>query len=282
MAPPAGRAALHERLKRASAQLEAKIQIATLELAEQNELLQRQSAEIERAAAAKSQFMANVSHELRTPLNIVLGSTRILLQGVSGALSEAQKRNVGRIDSNARHLLRTINEILDITRIETGRMPLRLSTFAVSDLVEEVLAEAELLSARSRLTLSSEVPKGLPRMHSDREKVKRIVLHFLSNAFKFTREGRVIVQVAYRASSRRFAISVADTGIGISATDHQRVFEDFRQLDESTTRLYGGTGLGLSISRRLATMLDGRITLKSALGEGSTFTLHLPRRLAQA
>ncbi len=272
------RARLYEQLKAASAELEEKVRAATAELAHQNELLRRQAIELEQASAAKSQFLANMSHELRTPLNAVLGYTQMLLQGVSGELSEAQKKSLWRIDSNARHLLEVINEILDITRIEAGRMPLHVSEFRIGELLKEVTAELEPIMARSRVPVQVSVDKGIPPLKTDRQKVKQIVVNLLSNALKFTHEGWIRITVAYDRRARTVSVAVQDTGIGIAPEEHQRVFEDFKQVDPSPTRAYGGTGLGLSISRRLAQMLSGRITLESALGKGSTFTLHVPLR----
>ncbi|MBU8894224.1 histidine kinase [Corallococcus sp. H22C18031201] len=272
------KARLLERLKDVSTQLEARVQVATAELAEQNEKLRRQAIQLEQASAAKSQFLANMSHEFRTPLNAILGYTNMLLQGVSGDLSSSQKRNLTRIDSNGRHLLEVINEILDITRIEAGRMPLHLSDFGLPELLQEVTAEMDPIIARSHLTVGTRLGAGLLPVHSDRQKVKQIVLNLLSNALKFTHEGSVQVTAEYTAQVDAFSIAVVDTGIGIDPAYQEKIFEDFQQVDSSPTRAYGGTGLGLSICRRLATMLGGRVTLQSAPGHGSTFTLHFPRR----
>ncbi|HWQ00425.1 MAG TPA: ATP-binding protein [Vicinamibacterales bacterium] len=269
---------LYEQIKRASVDLERKVQEATAELVVQNELLRRQALELEQASALKSQFLANISHEFRTPLNAILGYTHMLLRGVSGEISEAQRRSLARIDSNSRHLLALINDILDISRIEAGRMPLRLSSFRLPPLVQEVVAELEPILARSKLRLVTRIPARLPALRSDRQKVKQILLNLLSNAFKFTPEGSVTVSASYRPSDRTIAIAVKDTGIGIAPEHQAKVFEDFRQLESSSSRTHGGTGLGLAICRRLATMLDGRIELKSELGKGSTFTLRLPLR----
>lgn len=276
------KARLLERVKEVSSQLEARVQVATAELAEQNEKLRRQAIQLEQASAAKSQFLANMSHEFRTPLNAILGYTNMLLQGVSGELSPSQKRNLTRIDSNGRHLLEVINEILDITRIEAGRMPLHLSDFAIPELLQEVLAELDPIIARSKLVVSTELVGRLPPVHSDRQKVKQIVLNLLSNALKFTHEGSVTVLAEYVTATSTVTISVKDTGIGIDPAYQEKIFEDFQQVDSSPTRAYGGTGLGLSICRRLATMLGGRVTLQSASGQGSTFTLHFPRRARRA
>jgi PAS domain S-box-containing protein len=272
------RARLYEQLKKASEELEAKVQEATAELASQNELLRRQHLELEQASALKSQFLANMSHEFRTPLNAILGYTHMLLQGVSGQVSDAQHRSLTRIDSNSRHLLALINDILDITRIEAGRMPLHLTTFSVQQLVQEVTAELEPIIKRSNLKVVKRIPRGLPQLRSDRQKIKQIVVNLLSNALKFTHQGSVKVSALYRRSDRMVLLSIADTGVGIAPQDQAKIFEDFRQLDSSPARGYGGTGLGLAICRRLAVMLGGTIELHSDAGRGSTFTLVVPTR----
>jgi PAS domain S-box-containing protein len=272
------KARLYEQLKQASAGLERRVQEATAELADQNELLRRQHIALEQASALKSQFLANMSHEFRTPLNAILGYTHMLLNGVTGAVSESQRKSLTRIDSNSRHLLALINDILDITRIEAGRMPLNLSTFRVPDLVTEVMSELEPIIKRSNLIVSSRMKRELPPLKSDRQKVKQIVLNLLSNALKFTPQGSVTIGATYDRKARMMSIAVSDTGVGIPGGDHSKVFEDFRQLDSSPARGYGGTGLGLSICRRLAQMLGGSIELDSVQGHGSTFTLRLPAR----
>ena len=273
------KARLFEQLKQASAELERKVQEATAELAEQNELLRRQHIALEQASALKSQFLANMSHEFRTPLNAILGYTHMLLNGVSGPVLETQRKSLTRIDSNSQHLLALINDILDITRIEAGRMPLNVSTFKIPALVEEVISELEPIIKRSNLTVRAMMPRTLPPLKSDRQKVKQIVLNLLSNALKFTPAGTVSIAASYDTTDRVVAIAVSDTGVGIAADDRAKVFEDFRQLDSSPARGYGGTGLGLSICRRLSQMLGGTIDLESEVGKGSTFTLRLPARL---
>ena len=270
------KANLYEQLKHASDELERKIQAATADIAQQNELLRRQAIELEQASALKSQFLANMSHEFRTPLNAMLGYTSMLLQGVAGAVEPPVKRQLSRIESNGRHLLTIINEILDISRIEAGRMPLQLSTFAIGDLVAEVRAELEPIILRSKLTITASLEKNLQPIRSDRQKLKQILLNLLSNALKFTHQGGVTISAQRVQGERAVAISVTDTGIGIAPADQDKIFEDFRQLDNSPTRAYGGTGLGLSICRRLAQMVDGRLTVRSQLRKGSSFTLTLP------
>jgi signal transduction histidine kinase len=270
------KANLYEQLKQASDELERKIQAATADIAQQNELLRRQAIELEQASALKSQFLANMSHEFRTPLNAMLGYTSMLMQGVAGTLEPPVRRQLGRVESNGRHLLTIINEILDISRIEAGRMPLQLSRFNVVDLIGEVRAELEPIILRSKLAVNIDVPRDLRTVTTDRQKVKQIVLNLLSNALKFTHHGTVTIGARRLEGGRTLAIQVADTGIGIAPVDQEKIFEDFRQVDNSPTRAYGGTGLGLSICRRLAHMLDGHITVYSQMGQGSTFTLTLP------
>jgi signal transduction histidine kinase len=203
----------------------------------------------------------------------------MLLHGVSGPISDVQRKSLSRIDSNSRHLLALINDILDITRIEAGRMPLNLTTFKIPELVDEVMAELEPIIKRSSLTVRPHMPRSLPLLKSDRQKVKQIVLNLLSNALKFMPSGSVTVAAAHDVKAHQIVIKVVDTGVGIAADDQKKVFEDFRQLDSSPTRGYGGTGLGLSICRRLAQMLGGTIDLQSTAGQGSAFMLRLPARM---
>jgi PAS domain S-box-containing protein len=270
------KARLYEQLKQAAAELERKVQEATAELADQNELLRRQHIALEQASALKSQFLANMSHEFRTPLNAILGYTHMLLNNVTGQVSDPQRKSLSRIDSNARHLLALINDILDITRIEAGRMPLTLTSFRVPELVHEVMSELEPIIRRSNLDVTSKLRGSVPSLKTDRQKVKQIVLNLLSNALKFTPRGSVTIIGSYDSKTRQVSIAVQDTGVGIRHEDQVKVFEDFRQLDSSPARGYGGTGLGLSICRRLSQMLGGSIELDSDPGKGSTFTLRLP------
>src|SRR2546427_496845 len=270
---------LYAELKRASEQLEDKVREATAELVRQNELLRRQAFQLEQASALKSQFLANMSHEFRTPLNAILGYTNMLLQGISGEVPPPQRKSLGRIDSSAQHLLALINDILDISRIEAGKMPIHVGDCAIADLVGEILAEVEPIVSRTKLTLMREINADLPLVQTDRAKVKQVVINLLTNALKFTPEGWVKIAASYDRASDRAVIAVSDTGIGIADEDQARIFEDFTQADSSSTRAFGGAGLGLSISRRLVTMLGGQLTLTSKVGKGSTFTLSVPRNM---
>src|SRR6185295_6965251 len=166
-------------------------------------------------SALKSQFLANMSHEFRTPLNAILGYTHMLLNGVTGAISDPQQKSLSRIDSNSQHLLALINDILDITRIEAGRMPLNLSTFKIPALVDEVISELEPIIKKSNLSVRAIMPRTLPPLKSDRQKVKQIVLNLLSNALKFTPAGSVTIKASFDRRSRTLDIAVSDTGVGI-------------------------------------------------------------------
>ena len=194
---------LYEQLKAASAQLERRVQEATAALVRQNELLRRQAIELEQASVAKSQFLANVSHDVRTPLNAILGYTSLLLRGVAGALAAPQRDSLVRVDANARHLLTLIKDILDISRIEAGKMPVRLSPIRLQELVDEIISEVEPLIATSNLTVTATVPDGLPVIRSDRQKVKQILLNLLTNALKFTPRGSVTVSCSTSARTAR-------------------------------------------------------------------------------
>ena len=268
---------LYEQVKRHSEELREKVREATAELAEQNELLRRQAFQLEQASAAKSQFLANVSHELRTPLNAIIGYTHLLLEGVSGEISRPQREKLNRMDSNARHLLAIINDLLDLARIESGKMTVQLERVVLPELIDEVMTEVEPLIDRTTLVVERFISADVPAIHTDRQKVKQIVLNLLSNALKFTPQGSVSIRLDHDEEEENICVSVADTGIGISEENQKTIFEAFQQADSSYARRQGGTGLGLTICRRLASILDGRIHLVSRLGEGSTFTLVLPR-----
>jgi PAS domain S-box-containing protein len=272
------KARLYEQVKRHSDELRGRVREATAELAEQNELLRRQAFQLEQASAMKSQFLANVSHELRTPLNAIMGYTHLMLEGVSGEMTQPQHDKLGRIDANARHLLAVINDLLDIARIESGKMPVQIERVRLPELIDEVMTEVEPVIAGTRLAVNRMLSPELPEIETDRQKVKQIVLNLLSNALKFTPQGSVAIRLEHERGSDEILIAVTDTGIGVAEENQKTIFEAFEQANSSYARRQGGTGLGLSICRRLAHILDGRITLVSRLGEGSTFTLYLPSK----
>jgi signal transduction histidine kinase len=186
---------------------------------------------------------------------------------------------VQRIDANSKHLATLINDVLDIERIEAGRMPLQISQFPVQDVVREVLEELQGVIAQSSATVNVALPVDLPRLKSDRQKLKQILVNLLSNALKYTKDGTVEITAEHENPGGRITLRVRDTGVGIAPEDHTRIFEPFQQAKRVITRPQGGTGLGLAISRRLARMLGGDIAVQSQLGAGSTFTVVIPARV---
>ena len=271
-------ARLAAELARVNQGLEASILAATAELQEQNRQLAWQGQELERAYRHKSEFLASMSHELRTPINALLGYTALLRERIYGDLTDRQVEALGRMESSSGHLLELVNDILDLARIEAGRMPLHLEPVSLAALVASVVDSVEPMARAKELRLIVEVPAELPALITDRTRVKQIVLNLLSNAVKFTREGSVRVTGRALPAEEAVEVEVADTGIGIAAEALPGIFEDFRQVDQSSTREFGGTGLGLSIVRKLLGLLGGSIRAESAPGEGSTFTVTLPLR----
>ncbi len=244
--------------------------------------------EAEKANQAKSVFLANMSHELRTPLNAIIGFTRIVKRKAVGNLPERQLDNLEKVLVSAEHLLALINKILDIAKIEAGRMDVQPHIFHLKPLLEACVITAQPL-VKTGVALEYEVEEGLPPLHSDQEKVKQILLNLLSNAAKFTHQGQILVSASrWKPDSEEdiekfgtdelLAIRVDDSGIGIPAEKLEAIFGEFQQADSSTTRKYGGTGLGLSISQKLANLLGGTLFVGSEEEKGSTFTLVLPIR----
>ena len=235
---------------------------------------QKSRADAEQANNAKSAFLANMSHELRTPLNAIIGFTRIVRRKGEGLLPEKQIENLDKVLISAENLLGLINSVLDIAKIEAGRMDVMTANFRISALIDLCTNTAQPL-LQPGVTLEKQLEEGLEIIHSDQDKIRQIVLNLLSNAAKFTPQGKITLTTR-REGENSLCISVADTGIGISAEALPRIFKEFEQADTTTTRKYGGTGLGLTISRNLARLLGGDLTAESILGKGSTFTLIIP------
>lgn len=273
------KALLYDKFKRHSEELEARCQEATAELAEQNEMLRRKTLEAEEASAMKSQFLANVSHELRTPLNVILYYSTLLRDGVYGDLEEAPRDKLEKVTSNAQHLAELISEILDFSRIEAGKLQIVPEDVDLRELVEEVVAELEVLVDNSDVDVGVQVSPALPTLHTDRGKVKQVLVNLLSNALKFTPEGSVRME-ATMPDPGRVAIAVEDTGVGIPQEQQRTVFEPFGRSGSAAGASDTGSGLGLSICKRLAESLGGSLELDSTVGEGSTFTLRIPARVA--
>jgi len=227
----------------------------------------------EHANQAKSAFLATMSHELRTPLNAIIGFTRIVRRKGEEALPDKQKENLDKVLSSAEHLLDLINTVLDIAKIEAGKMEVQASNFSINALVDQCFNTAQpLVKPTVRFEKQNDIT--LPLIYSDQNKIKQIVLNLLSNAAKFTHAGKIKISVAHE--NAMVNINVVDTGIGMNEESLSKIFEEFQQADSSTTREYGGTGLGLAISRNLARLLGGDLTVTSEFGKGSTFTLSIP------
>jgi signal transduction histidine kinase len=223
----------------------------------------------------KSEFLAVMSHELRTPLNALIGYSGVLLDGMAGKLDNETRSMVERIDANGHRLLALINNVLDIAKIESGRMTLVEQAVSPSNLLQLWRADVALLAQKKNLSLLMELDPALPEtIYTDKERLTQIVSNLLSNAVKFTEKGAI--KLRWFASGAEQVICVSDSGIGIPAHALDYIFEEFRQLDSSTRRAYGGTGLGLAIVRNLCRLMGGSVQVESTLGQGSTFTVRLP------
>lgn len=244
------------------------------EISKKNEELNAKNVELEKAYKVKSDFLSSMSHELRTPLNSIIGFTSILLGPQGDPLSEDQKKALEKVLRNGKHLLQLINDILDFSKIESGRMPINIETEEVESVVAGAITTVESLIKSKNLQLMQSVSHDLPKLRTDVLKVKQILVNLLSNAVKFTDHGVITIRVA--PSDGMIKFEVEDTGIGIEEKNLELVFQEFQQIDSSSTRKYQGTGLGLPISRRLARMLGGDLRVKSQYGKGSLFTLTLP------
>jgi len=264
--------AVQEELRQVNSDLDAKVD----ELAQRN----MQLYELNRL---KSDFLATVSHELRTPLNSIIGFSDIL--GSADTLTDKQRRYVSNILNSGKHLLEMINDILDLAKIESGKMEVRPSNFRIGHTIAAQCDMARPLSERSNIDLETDIQPDLPELYQDQGKIAQILNNLLSNAIKFTPEGGRIVVRAGRHPSGDLNLVVSDTGIGISEEDQTRIFEKFRQgsavlpTGDAMTKEYAGTGLGLSIVKELCKLLGGEVSVESELGKGSTFTVRLPWNL---
>jgi signal transduction histidine kinase len=232
------------------------------------------------ASQHKSQFLANMSHELRTPLNAVLGYAELLLDGIYGELSDKARGVLERVQSNGKHLLGLINDVLDLSKIEAGQLTLATEDYAMQAVVHSVVSATESLAKAKRLSLVSSVPRDLPMGRGDERRLTQVLLNLVGNAIKFTDHGSIGIAVA--VSNGCFELAVSDTGSGIPKADQARIFEEFQQVDSSSTRQKGGTGLGLAISKCIVEMHGGSITVDSEPGIGSTFHVVVPVRVGQA
>ena len=268
-----------------SARLHEADQLSNEELAIANEKLQE-------AIRIKSQFLANMSHELRTPLNSIIGFSGALLKGIDGELNPEQRTSIRYVYNSGQHLLDLINDVLDLSKIEAGKMVLNLETMDLRELINETVESIAVLFRNRDIELKVNMPENIPTIYGDNKRIKQVMLNILSNAAKFTDQGEVVVEcgivpvgddrvpeyqdTSVTGQTHWALIAIRDSGIGIRREDQPKVFEEFRQIDGSSTRKHGGTGLGMAISRRIIELHGGRLWLESEYGEGTTFFFTLP------
>jgi len=239
--------------------------------------IQDKSRQLAEASQHKSQFLANMSHELRTPLNAIIGVSEMLREDAESAKQDTEP--LDRVLGAGRHLLALINDILDLSKIEAGRMELQLETFPLAPLIADVVKTIEPLAAKNENRVAVSCDAAIGRLNADQMRLRQALLNLMSNANKFTERGTITVDARQGQQNGRdwVTIAVADTGIGMTAEQMGKLFQEFSQADSSTTRKYGGTGLGLAISKRFCQMMGGDITVESEPGRGSTFTIRLPK-----
>jgi signal transduction histidine kinase len=239
--------------------------------------LQERTSQLQVANRHKDEFLANMSHELRTPLNAIIGFSEVMLERMFGELTDKQDEYLNDILSSGRHLLSLINDILDLSKIEAGRMELDLEDFHLPVAIDNALTLVHERAARRGLTLTQHVDEQLGTFRGDERKIKQVLLNLLSNAIKFTPEGGT-VEVRAQLKGEVVQIAVTDTGVGIAPADQELVFEEFRQAGTDVAKKHEGTGLGLALARRFVELHGGNLWLESEVGVGSTFTFELPVR----
>jgi len=264
-------ARLYQVLKEANESLEAQVVARTAELEKKNQ-------DLEKANRLKSEFLAKMSHELRTPLNSIIGFSDMILKQLYGPLNSQQQDGLERVLKNGKHLLSLINDVLDLSKIESARMPVHIERFNPEEAILQALSAIDPLARKKGHRLTHDLTQVPGEVFSDATKVRQITLNLLTNAINFTEAGEIKLET--RSDGDTWSLIVRDTGIGISPEDLPRVFDEFYQVDNSTTRRVGGTGLGLPICSKMARLLGGELSVQSEVGRGSTFTVTLPVRSA--
>jgi signal transduction histidine kinase len=241
--------------------------------------VQGKSRELAEASQHKTQFLANMSHELRTPLNAIIGYTELIIDNIYGATPPRMRDVLHRIESNGKHLLGLINDVLDLSKIEAGQFKLALAGYSLKTVVAAVFSAVEPLAAAKNLAFTVKLPPNLPTGHGDERRLTQVLLNLVGNAIKFTDSGQVVIEAS--GDGRSFNVTVRDTGPGIAQGDQAKLFQEFQQADNSITKQKAGTGLGLAISKRIIEMHGGEIQLDSVVGQGSTFSFTLPVTVKQ-
>jgi signal transduction histidine kinase/HAMP domain-containing protein len=239
--------------------------------------IEHKGQELEIANKHKSEFLANMSHELRTPLNAILGYSELIIDNIYGEVPDKIREVLERVEKNGRHLLSLINDVLDLSKIESGRLTLSLNDYSMQDIIQTSFTSVEALAVEKNLELKAIVPRHLENGRGDAQRITQVILNLLGNAIKFTDQGEIQLEVA--VSENTFLISVTDTGMGLSDIDQEKIFIEFQQADGSSTRNKSGTGLGLSISKRIVELHGGQIGVESTIGKGSRFWFELPIRV---
>ena len=238
--------------------------------------LLRLNNQLAQTSKAKSEFLANMSHELRTPMNAILGFTEMVLDGLYGDIPAELNEPLTDIQVNGRHLLRLINDVLDLSKIEAGRMQLNPGEYSVREVVDIVQVSLRSLAAEKGLDLVVNVPDDIPVAFGDNGRITQCLMNLVGNAIKFTNQGRV--EIGVQLVGNELLYRVSDTGIGIPKDELENVFAEFRQVDSTVTREFGGTGLGLTITKKFVEMHGGRIWIESEIGKGCTFFFAIPLR----
>ena len=254
------------------------------EIQEVNEQLVQSEQRARAATQAKSHFLANMSHELRTPLNAIIGYSEMLQEEAQDSGQESFIPDLKKINRSGRHLLDLINDVLDLSKIEAGKMELYLETFDIPNLLEDISTTVQLLVQKNSNVLEVRCPANLGAMRADMTKVRQSLFNLLSNASKFTNNGKITLEAAREISPTKgdwIVFRVSDTGIGMTPEQQDRVFEAFSQADASTARDFGGTGLGLTITKTFCRMMGGDVTLTSEPGKGTTFIIRLPTEVRE-
>jgi PAS domain S-box-containing protein len=267
-----------ETLKKWSEELEKRVQQRTAELEQRSQELAEANVNLEEMSRHKSQFLANMSHELRTPLNSIIGYTKFMLDGLEGEINEEQRQDLQTVYNNSQSLLTLINDLLDLSKIEAGRVTVTNEAFTIAELLDEVMPSIRRLAEGKGLALEYSVAPDIDHIYADRAKTKQTLVNLLGNAIKFTSQGSVKLDVT--EGDGEFIFSVSDTGMGIKKEDLEVIFDSFTQVGPAQIAGFEGTGLGLAISKQFVEMQGGRIWAESELNEGSTFTFTLPKKKA--
>jgi signal transduction histidine kinase len=240
------------------------------------EELKRKTLESEEANRIKSQFLSNVSHELRTPLNAILGYTSLILDHVYGSVAEEQREPLEGVRRNADELLKLVDDVLDLSKIESGKVSLDLAPLDITALIQDVLAGMKLFIEKKSLHLQWDLEEALPKIECDANKIRQVFVNLFSNAIKFTHQGGITISTRNRPEKGGIEISIRDTGLGIRPEELPKIFDVFHQVDATATREFGGVGLGLAIVKEIVHLLKGEIRVESEYGKGSIFTVFLP------